>query len=171
MADLNYRSIQRQAKVDNIPLHIESIRESTANNLNIHDLPAGDKSIVYNLGARHEVWNVQGFFLDQDGISADDEARKLKEKSRMGKRVTFIHPRYGEILVFIVSFDFTINKNELGKVSVNLSLIRDKELRYPTITVQTSQAIAKEKSNFDNLIDIEYTKSIRRISRRDNMRG
>ena len=164
MADLNYRKIQRQAKVDNIPLHIDSIRESTANNLNIHDLPAGDKSIVYNLGARHEIWNVQGFFLDEDGISADDEARKLKDKSRQGKRVTFIHPRYGEILVFIVSFDFTINKNSLGKVMVNLSLIRDKELRYPTITVQTSQAIAKEKTNFDNLIDIQYTKSIRRIS-------
>ena len=164
MAHLNYRKIQRDCKIDGIRLHIDAISESTANNINVHDLPAGDKSVVFNLGARHERWSIRGFFLDQDGISADDEARKLKDKSRDGKRVTFIHPRYGEILVFIISFDFSINKNELGKVGVNLSLIRDKELRYPTITVQTSQAITKEKTNFDNLIDLEYTKSIRRIS-------
>ena len=91
MAELNYRKIQRQAKIDNIPLHIDSIRESSENNLNIHNLPAGDKSIVYNLGATEERWKITGYFLDQDGISADDEARKLKDKSRMGKS-SYIYP-------------------------------------------------------------------------------
>ena len=86
-----------------------------------------------------------------DSVSADDEARKLKDKQRKGEQVAFIHPRYGLIKCYIMSYNFTIGKgSSLGKVKFTMKLIRDKEVKYPQIRAEKRQAISNARKRYQS---------------------
>ena len=158
-----YKTIQRECKIDDIIIHVNSLAEDVKNFLSINNLPGSNNAIIYNFGSNEERWSLEGYLLDGNGVSADDNARRLKDLERKGDQIGFTHPRYGLIKCYMHSFTFRINKSDLGKVKVSLKLIRDKEIKYPKIRAEKRQEISNARGRYQSMIDTEYTKSFERI--------
>ena len=161
---MSYKQIQRECKIDDILIHVNSLSEDVRTFLSINNLPVSNNAVIYNLGSAEERWDLEGYLLDMDGVSADDEARKLKDKERKGDQISFTHPRYGLIKCYMQSYTFRQVKSGLGRIPISVKLIRDKEIQYPKIRAEKRQAITNARNKYQSMIDIDYTKSFRRIT-------
>ena len=46
-----YTTIQRESKIDNIPFHINNIKENGKQFLSVNNLPGSNNAVIYNFGA------------------------------------------------------------------------------------------------------------------------
>ena len=161
---MSYKQIQRECKIDDIIIHVNTLSEDVKSFLSVNNLPVSNNAVIYNLGSAEERWDLDGYLLDGDGVSADDESRRLKDLERKGEQVGFTHPRHGLIKAYMQSYTFRVSKRNLGRINISIKLIRDKEIQYPKIRAEKRQAISNARGRYQSMIDVEYTKSFRRIT-------